>query len=119
MAERVSFEELAQARPPRGSGAPSRTKSHYARILALLREHGGSGVLSSELYDRPELYGRSPRNRISEMRKDGYLIKTIPAGTSTVRYVLVSQSPMPATARPQPRKPAAPLTLFDVTRDPL
>lgn len=88
----LSTETVAKARPPRGSGAPSRTRSHYDRILALLRERGSTGVLSSELYDAPELYGRSPRNRISEMRADGCLIETKPAGASIVRYVLLRDS---------------------------
>lgn len=84
-----SLEEVAKARPSRGNGAPSRTRSHYARILTLLRERGPAGVLSSELYDNPQLYGRSPRNRVSEMRQEGCLIETVPAGTSVVRYVLI------------------------------
>jgi hypothetical protein len=99
-----TLEELGKARPPRSSGAPSRTKSHYDRILALLRERGSSGVLSSELYDAAHLYGRSPRNRISELRHDGHLIKTVPAGSSVVRYVLAHENPSPVE-RP-PAKPA-------------
>jgi hypothetical protein len=111
--------EIAESRPHRGSGAPSRTRSHYERILALLRERGSNGVLSSELYDAPHLYGRSPRNRISEMRQDGNLIKTIPAGASVVRYVLAHENPASALPKPHPRKPAPPKTLFDLTRNPL
>jgi hypothetical protein len=56
--------------PHRGAGAPPRTRSHYDAILALLRERGPRGVLGSELYDAPHLYGRSPLNRISEIRAD-------------------------------------------------
>jgi hypothetical protein len=96
---RPTLGEVAESRPPRGSGAPSRTRSHYARILALLRERGPAGVLSSELYDEPHLFGRSPRNRISEMRQDGHLIKTLPAGASVVRYILTHENPSP-TLRP-------------------
>src|SRR5258708_2328715 len=85
--------EVGRTRPPRGNGAPSRCQSHKERILALLKERGSAGVLSSELYDSPELYGRSPRNRISELRKpDGCLIETIPVDSSTVRYVLLRDS---------------------------
>jgi|SRR5208283_487617 len=114
--------EVAESRPPRGFGAPERTRSHYERILALLRERGASGVLSSELYDSPNLFGRSPRNRISELRKDGHLIKTLSAGASTVRYVLLHENPSP-TQRP-PARPASTwqdrprvtgLPLFDLT----
>jgi helix-turn-helix protein len=110
--------EVAESRPPRASGAPSRTRSHYERILALLRDRGPAGVLSSELYDSPELYGRSPRNRISELRQAGHLIRTIPAGGSVVRYVLAHENPVPAPARPEPRRPEPLKTLFDLTRDP-
>lgn len=88
----LTLAEAAQARPPRGPGAPSRSRSHYERILTLLRERGPSGVLSSELYDNPQLYGRSPRNRISELRADGCLIETKPAGASVVRYILLRDS---------------------------
>src|SRR5882762_7960454 len=105
---RPTLGELAESRPPRGSGAPSRTRSHYDRILALLRERGPAGVLSSELYDASELYGRSPRNRISEMRADGHLIKTLPAGASVVKYVLLHQNPSP-TPRPSQSPKAVPL----------
>lgn len=84
--------EVAQVRPPRATGAPSRTHSHYDRILALLKERGASGVLSSELYDSPNLFGRSPRNRISELRKNGNLIQTVAAGPAVVRYVLLRDS---------------------------
>jgi len=129
-----TLEEVGRARPPRGNGAPSRTRSHYERILALLRERGPAGVLSSELYDAPNLYGRSPRNRISEMRQDGHLIETAPASASVVRYVLIRDcegaappsecaavSPNPvsnadwftATGKPRPSSYTTGLPLFD------
>src|SRR5437762_10541053 len=98
---RPTLGEVAESRPPRATGAPSRTRSHYERILALLRERGPAGVLSDELYDSPALYGRSPRNRISELRRDGHLIKTLPVGASVVRYVLTHENPSP-TPRPSP-----------------
>ena len=99
-----TLKEVAEARPPRPAGAPSGARSHYTRVLALLRERGQAGVLSSELYDAPHLFGRSPRNRISELRKDGHLVKTLPAGASIVRYVLLHENPSPTTRPPQPRK---------------
>lgn len=92
---RPTLSEVADSRPPRGSGAPARTRTHYARILVLLRERGPAGVTSAELYDAPRLYGRSPRNRISELRAAGHLIKTLPAGASTVRYALLRENPSP------------------------
>jgi len=88
----ITLDEVARARPPHGNGAPSRTRSHYDRVLALLRERGSAGVLSSELYDAPKLFGRSPRNRVSELRQDGCLIETVPAGSSVVRYILIRDS---------------------------
>lgn len=66
----------------RDFASPARTRSHYLRILELLRERGPLGVLGSELYARPELYGRSPRNRISELRGDGYGIEGASRGAS-------------------------------------
>ncbi len=82
---------VAQARPQFGSGAPCRTRSHYAAILKLLRERAeqGQGVLGSELYSRPDLYGRSPRNRISELRRDGCLIEGKPHGSADWFYKLI------------------------------
>jgi hypothetical protein len=100
----VTLDELEKARPPRGPGAPSRCQSHKERIRALLKERGPAGVLSSELYDSPELYGRSPRNRISELRKpDGCLIETITVDASTVRYVLLRDSDGAAPNQNPPR----------------
>jgi len=90
-----TLSEVADSRPPRASGAPERTRSHYEKILALLKERGAAGVLSSELYDAPHMYGRSPRNRVSELRRDGHLIKTVHVGTSVVRYVLAHENPSP------------------------
>ncbi len=84
-----TLEEMARARPQRGSGAPARSRSHYEAILELLRERGPQGVLGSELYARPELYGRSPRNRISELRRDGCLIEGKPYGSSDWFYRLI------------------------------
>ena len=112
-----TLEEVANARPPRGMGAPKKAGSHYERILTLLKERGPAGVLSSELYDQPHLYGRCPRNRVSEIRKAGHMVRTLPAGTSVVRYVLTHENPAPPPAAPkrQSRKPSATLTLFDLT----
>jgi len=76
---------------------PERTRTHYARILALLRERGPAGVLASELYDAPHLYGRSPRNRISELRHDGHRIDGNPRGSSGWHCVLTREA-APAAA---------------------
>jgi hypothetical protein len=85
----TTLDELAQAEPKRGSGAPTRSRSHYEAILELLRERGPQGVLGSELYSHPDLYGRSPRNRVSELRKDGHLIEGKPHGASDWFYRLI------------------------------
>jgi hypothetical protein len=66
----ATVEELERSLPRGIGSAPARARTHYARILALLRERGPAGVLGSELYSAPHLYGRSPRNRISELRRD-------------------------------------------------
>jgi hypothetical protein len=89
MQRNTTFGELAQAKRRRGCGAPARSRSHYDAILELLRERGPQGVLGFELYSRPDLYGRSPRNRISELRKDGHLIEGKPHGTSDWFYRLI------------------------------
>lgn len=98
MQTNITFDELAQARPRRATGAPARCRSHYMAILELLRERGPQGVLGSELYSRPVLYGRSPRNRISELRKDGHLIIGKPQGSADWWYRLIRDN---AGAKPQ------------------
>lgn len=89
-----SCDEVVRARPRRGGGAPDRVVSHYEAILRLLRERAeqGRGVLGSELYSHPELYGRSPRNRISEARKAGHLIEGKPSGASDWFYRLIRET---------------------------
>jgi hypothetical protein len=89
--QRPSLAELATARPRRGAGAPARSRSHYEAILRLLRERAeqGLGVLGSELYNSPEKFGRSPRNRISELRRDGHLIEGKPHGSADWFYKLI------------------------------
>jgi hypothetical protein len=101
-------------------GAPARTKTHRSAILALLRERGARGVLASELYDSPYLYGRSPRNRISELRKEGYPIEGAARGGSDWHYWLQQGNPQdpkpPESWQDRPR--ATGLPLFDsVVRD--
>jgi len=85
----VSIEDAARARPKHSAGAPSRCASHKSAILALLRERGPQGVLGSELYEHPGLYGRSPRNRVSELRKTGHLIEGKPHGSADLFYCLI------------------------------
>lgn len=95
MKRNTTFDELTQATPRRASGAPARSRSHYEAILELLRERGPQGVLGSELYSRPDLYGRSPRNRISELRKHGHLIEGKPHGSSDWFYRLIRDNAGP------------------------
>ncbi len=102
MGSNTTLSELAQASPQRGTGAPARSRSHYEAILELLRERGPQGVLGSELYSRPELYGRSPRNRISELRRDGHLIEGKPHGSFDWFYRLIRDN---AGAKPLNNSP--------------
>ena len=104
MAHDSTVEQLGQAIPLRGIGAPARSRTHYERILALLRERGPAGVLASELYDAPSLYGRSPRNRISELRQDGHLISGNARGASDWHYVLIRENESPTPRRSRPGK---------------
>lgn len=113
------------AKPQRG--APDRTRTHYGRILALLRERGAAGVLASELYDAPHMYGRSPRNRISELRRDGHRVDGNPRGSSDWHYVLIREAALDAvsstaaesdwyerqTGKPRPHTPPESLFLWE------
>jgi hypothetical protein len=112
MTDATSVEQIEQAKPRRPRGAPARTRSHNDAILALLRERGPHGVLGSELYDAPHLYGRSPRNRISECRRDGHLIEGKPRGASDWHYVLIRENESPTT-RSAPGKPVEQIKLAD------
>jgi hypothetical protein len=101
-----------------------RTRSHYQNIGDLLKERGeqGLGVRSSELYVEPERYGRSPRNRISELRRDGwniggksysssdwfYWLRSDAAGRTypTARFDEPPNAPRPQLVnQPEPAKP--------------
>jgi hypothetical protein len=90
-----TVDELLQARPKRGTGAPARARSHYDALLVLLRDRGAQGVLGSDLYAHPELYGRSPRNRISELRRNGHLIEGRAHGSADWFYRLIAESATP------------------------
>ena len=83
-----TIDELILACPRRGTGAGSRSASRYAAILRLFANQAtdGKGILGSELYSHRELYGRSPRNRISELRRRGHLIEGKPQGGSDWFY---------------------------------
>jgi hypothetical protein len=81
-----SLVDVAQAKPGRGTGAPARCASHTQNILRLLWDRGAQRILGSELYSRPDLYGRSPRNHISELRKDGHPIEGKPHGSADWFY---------------------------------
>ena len=72
----------------------SRTRSHYHNIADLLKQRAeqGLGVRSSELYREPERYGRSPRNRISELRQHGWNIGSKPYADSDWFYWLRSDA---------------------------
>ena len=88
---RPALAELERARPYRSPGPPERTKSHKANILKFWIECAkqGRAMLGSELYEHPESYGRSPRNRISELKKDGYIFESKPRGSNDHAYTLL------------------------------
>ena len=73
----------------------SRAATHYENILEILRERGPHGVTSAELYSDASRFGRSPRNRVSELRQHGHNIKTIFLSRDMVCYVL-QEAPRPA-----------------------
>lgn len=67
-----------------------RTSNHKGNLAALLIERAlqGMGVRSIEdLYSHPEQYGVSPRNRISELGKDGWDIGRKPCGNGTFYWL--------------------------------
>jgi hypothetical protein len=112
---RPTLDEVAKALPKSGSGAPARCTSHKENILRLLRERGPEGVLGSELYARPELYGRSPRNRVGELRQSGHLIEGKSHGSSDWHYVLSHENPSP-TPKPSAGKPSQQIPLSNYMR---
>ena len=72
-----------------------RAASQRALVLARLREAGNAGVLSRELYDDPQCrYGRSPRNRVSELNKMGFKIEKRWEGRN-YRYILRQEPERP------------------------
>jgi hypothetical protein len=78
-------------------GAPTpRAATQRQRILELLQLRGSLGVSNLELYARPYLFGVSGRNRISELRKEGYAIKVerLPGGYA--KYILLAHDPIPS-----------------------
>jgi hypothetical protein len=110
---RPTFEELHRARPARGQGAPARCASHKSAILALLRERGPQGVLGSELYDSPEKFGRSPRNRVAELRAEGHLIEGRPHSPSDWFYRLIRDNTGAKPLSDLPDPPAGQIPLSD------
>jgi hypothetical protein len=106
-----------------------RARSHYENISELLRERAeqGLGVKGSELYAHPDLYGRSPRNRISELKKNGWNVGGKAAGDGdwfywlradntgrtypTLRFDEPEKSPRPKLVSQPPLKEPS---LFDV-----
>ena len=94
---RPTVDEMQRAKPQRSTGAPARCASHKENILALLRERADRGqtVLGSELYADPHRFGRSPRNRISELRQEGHLIEGKPHGSADWEYRLIREDLAP------------------------
>jgi hypothetical protein len=106
---------------PPETQAPSwrrRAQTHYQNILDLLRERRERGVTSEELYADAVRYGRSPRNRISEIRARGFHVETIHLQRDVVRYVLhaadrAADPPRPPAVVQPPSTTDREPTLFD------
>ena len=78
------------------AGPPPTATSQRERILERLRAAGARGVLAAEFYDDPECrYGRSPRNRISELRAIGHKITGEWEGKVNFRYTLNEETQAP------------------------
>jgi hypothetical protein len=58
------------------------------------------------LYDFPEKFGRSPRNRVSELRRDGFEIRTVHVNASVVKYILLADRGKRSAT--EPRAPVEP-----------
>src|SRR5258708_38867935 len=77
-------------------GPPPTANSQRQRILERLRDAGQSGVLAAEFYDDSQCrYGRSPRNRISELRAIGHKITGDWEGKLNFRYTLIEETSAP------------------------
>jgi hypothetical protein len=77
-------------------GPPSRTNSQRQRILERSRDAGARGVLAAEFYDDPLCrYGRSPRNRVSELRAMGHKIVGEWETKVDFRYTLIEETQAP------------------------
>jgi Helix-turn-helix domain len=77
-------------------GPPLTANSQRERILVRLREVGSRGVLAAEFYDDQQCrYGRSPRNRISELRAMGHKITGEWESKVNFRYTLIKETPAP------------------------
>lgn len=77
------------------TGPPLSASSQRQRILEQLRLAGSAGILASQLYSEPSRFGRSPRNRISELRKMGHKISGKWESRTDFRYRLIEETPAP------------------------
>jgi Helix-turn-helix domain len=78
------------------NGPPSRASSQRQRILERLRHAGPQGILASEFYDDPLCrFGRSPRNRVSELRAMGHKISGEWESKVDFRYTLIEETEAP------------------------
>ena len=76
------------------AGPPPTATSQRELILEGLRAAGARGVLAAEFYDDAQCrYGRSPRNRISELRAMGHKITGEWEGKINFRYTLIEETP--------------------------
>jgi hypothetical protein len=90
-----------------------RARSHKANLLELLRARGAVGVRSDELYAWPTTFGRSPRNRIADLRAEGFVIETQTIDRYSVRYVLRGPGADPPRPGPVVERPGTTGSLFE------
>jgi hypothetical protein len=88
--EGLAVQTLLDVEPSR-NGIPARAHNQQLAVLAKLCERGSLGVLSSELYAEPLVFGRSPRNYISVLRRQGFDIHGESRGESDWHYVLLTK----------------------------
>jgi hypothetical protein len=84
------METIHEVEPSR-NGVPARAHNQKLAVLSKLRERGDLGVLASEFYAEPIRFGRSPRNHISVLRKQGFDIHGESRGESDWFYKLLTR----------------------------
>lgn len=106
-------------RPYRPSGPPLTAPRQRDVILRELRAAGSAGVLSTVfLYEHKIL---RPASRVNELRRQNFVIETVPGPGGVARYTLRSEpstpKPLPGYAERMRQLEARELPLFAGVRD--